>query len=383
MTRTRILHVMPSLAPYGAERTAAILALGMDPGRFQVGVVSLFEEQSESLAHSLTDNGIEVFHLDKQHGLDMRMFGRIHRVLKQVRPHIVHTNNYVLRYTLPPCLLANVPVMVHTLQNVAERESDQFGRWLQRWAFRGRVHPVSIAEKVSESYKQIYGLPRPTLIPNAIDVGLYAQGRATRAEWRRKEGFAPDDLLYVCVARLFAQKNHRMLLDAFAAGPARLPEAKLLLAGDGGLQAELEAQAERLKIRDRVFFLGRREDVVALLGAADVFALASLWEGNPLSVMEAMAAGIPVVVTAVGGVPELVEHGQSGFIAESGNTEAFASALLNVARDSAVLRSLGAAAAKRARDKFDHRQMVQAYDELYGKLLLSSDRGMSDVSRAA
>ncbi len=381
--RTRILHIMPSLAPYGAERTAAILALGMDPERFQVSVVSLFGEQPESLAPSLTEKGIQLFHLDKQRGLDARMFWRIARVLKQVRPHIVHTNNYVLRYTLPPCLWANVPVLVHTLQNVAEREADRVGRWLQLWAFRGRVHPVSIAEEVSRSYERIYGLPRPVLIPNAIEVQQYAQARATRAEWRRKEGFGPTDLLYVCVARFFPQKNHRMLLDAFAAGPARFPEAKLLLAGDGGLQAELQKQAESLKIRDRLFFLGRRQDVDALLGAADVFALASLWEGNPLSVMEAMAAGLPVVATAVGGVPELIEHGQSGFITEPGDTESFADALLNVARDRAVLRSFGEAAAKRAREKFDHRQMVQAYDELYGKLLSAAGRGMNDVSQAA
>lgn len=381
--RTRILHVMPSLAPYGAEKTAAILALGMDPARFQVGVVSLYEDQPESLAQILTANGIRVFHLDKRPGPDVRMFGRLTRLFKQERPHIVHTNNYVLRYTLPACLRTNVPVLVHTLQNVAERETDLVGRWLQRWAFRGRVHPVSIAQEVSDSYRRTYGLPPPVLIPNAIEVERYAQARATRAEWRRKEGFAQGDLLYVCVARFFAQKNHKMLLNAFAVGPAKFPEAKLLLAGDGGLQAELESQAESLKIRDRVFFLGRRTDVVELLGAADVFALASLWEGNPLSVMEAMAAGLPVVVTAVGGVPELVEHGQSGFVVDSGNTESFALALVNVARERAVLRSLGEAAAKRARERFDHSLMVQAYDELYGKLLSAAGRGVNDFSRAA
>ncbi len=381
--QVRVLHVTPSLVPYGAERVTASLAHGMDRERFETTVVSLFGAQEESLGPVLEQDGIRVMYLNKRPGIDLRMLGRFTRVIDEIRPHVVHTSNYVLRYTLLPSLRHGVPVLVHTLQNVAEREVDLAGRMLQRWAFRSRVHPVSIAEEVSESFERTYALPRPTLIPNAIEVDRYTQAKATRAAWRRKEGLGPDDLLFVCVARLDRQKNHGALLDAFAAGPARHPASKLLLAGDGPMRNELEQRAKHLKIGDRVLFLGRREDISTVLGAADVFTLASLWEGNPLSVMEAMAAGLPVVATAVGGVPELMEHGCHGFLPRAGDVPALASGLLALAQDPAMRRSMGDAAGKRARERFDRHPMIRAYEDLYERLLAPAGISQSIGNRRA
>jgi glycosyltransferase involved in cell wall biosynthesis len=132
--------------------------------------------------------------------------------------------------------------------------------------------------------------------------------------------------------------------------------------------------AARLNIGDRVFFLGRREDVPALLGAADVFALASLWEGNPLSLMEAMAAGLPVIATTVGGVPELVQHGWHGLLCPPGDIQTLTSALLEIAQDAAARRKMGFAARQRAHERFDQRAMIRAYEDLYEKLLSADVR---------
>jgi glycosyltransferase involved in cell wall biosynthesis len=371
----RVLHVTPSLAPYGAERIAAGLALGMNRERFQTIVVSLFGPQRDSLAPALEASGIPVVHLNKRRGLDVRMLRKFATVMDEFRPHLVHTNNYVLRYTLLPSLSRKVPVLVHTLHNVADREVDLAGRLLQRWAFRGRVHPVSIAEEVSTSFEKTYRLPRPTLIRNSIEVERFSQAAAGRETWRMKEGFSPDDLIYVSVARLDRQKNHATLLKAFAAGPALISSTKLLLAGEGPLKAELEKTARRLNIVDRVFFLGHREDVPALLGAADVFTLASLWEGNPLSVMEAMAAGVPVVASAVGGVPELVENGTHGLLPMAGDVQGFTSALMLLAQDPVMRRKMGERAAQRARERFHRRAMLRAYEDLYENLLSAAYRG--------
>ena len=383
--RIRVLHITPSLVPYGAERLAANVACGLDPQRFQVGMVSLFADPHSGLAPELRDYGVQIFQLDKRGGFDPRMYGRVTEVLRQVKPHIVHTHNYVMRYTLFPCLREKTPVQVHTLHNLAEHEVDRVGRWLHAWAFRQKVHPVSIAEKVSDSYEVQYHLPRPVMIPNGIAVERFVRAGSIegRSEWRRKAGISDDRILFLCAARFFEQKNHRMLLNAFAAVARQIPTALLLLAGDGGLQPELEQLTGQLNISDQVRFLGRREDMPEVLAAADVFTLASHWEGNPLSVMEAMAAGLPVVATSVGGVPELVEHGRSGFLAASGDTAGFSQALLEVARDSATLRRMGEAAAQRAREKFDQRDMVRAYDRLYMNLLSAGEQSKDRVGRAA
>lgn len=366
---TRVLHVLPDLIPYGLERVVAALATQGDRSRYEVSVVSLYGDQPGSLAPTLAAAGVPVFHLDKRRGFDPRMFGRFDYLLRELRPDIVHTHNYVLRYTLPACIWHRTRALVHTIHNVADHEVDRIGMWLQSRLFRHRVKSVVIAEAAALSFEKVYDLPRPPLIMNGIPVDKYAATANARSEWRAQHGFSPDDLLFTCVARFDPQKNHRTLLDAFAAGPARIADARLLLAGHGQLQAQLERQALELGIREQVRFLGRRDDVPQLLGASDVFVLASLWEGNPLSVMEAMASGLPVVVTAVGAIPELATSDVHGFVVPPGDPNALAQAMTRLAGDASLRQSLGLTAALRARNRFDESRMVDAYESLYGQLL--------------
>lgn len=373
--RNRVLHIVPDLVPYGLERVVATLAEQGDRENYEVSIASLYGEVQGSLAAGLRQQGIRVFHLDKRRGLDPRMFYRIWRVLKEVQPDVVHTHNYVLRYVLPAALLVDVPVIVHTIHNVADHEVDRAGEWLQNLTFDRYVQPVVIADEAANSFERVYGRPSPPLIRNGIAVSRYAAAGASRDAWRKREGFDASDLLFVCVARFYPQKNHKTLIEAFASGPARLQNAKLLLAGDGHLRDEVEAQVQSLGIADRVHFLGRRDDIPELLGACDVFALASLWEGNPLSVMEAMAAGLPCCVTAAGGVPELVANGKQGFVVKPGDAEALSFAMQRLAVNSALRGELGTAAAHRAEAEFDHKQMVEAYESLYDELLSGTAEG--------
>ncbi|HEY3839155.1 MAG TPA: glycosyltransferase [Bryobacteraceae bacterium] len=365
----RVLHVLPDLVPYGAERVVATLASQGDRDRFQVSIASLYAESPGSLAAPLREQGIRVFHLNKRRGFDPRMFHRIYGVMCQYRPHVVHTHNYVLRYVLPPALLHNPPLMVHTIHNVAHLEVDRLGMFLQRRSFGRRVHPVVIAEEGAASFERVYDTARPPLIRNGIAVARYSRASLNRNQWRIQNGYSVTDLLFICVARLYVQKNHKTLVEAFASGPAKLPGARLLLAGDGHLRQEVEAQVKALGLGDRVHFLGRRDDVPELLAACDIFALASLWEGNPLSVMEAMAAGLPCVVTAVGGVPELVLNQVQGLVVPPGDAAALSAAMLRLAGNPAMRKAMGIAAAKRAQNEFDDRNMVEAYESLYDQLL--------------
>src|ERR1051326_1346109 len=367
----RVLHVVPDLIPYGLERMVATLATMSDRARFEVSIVSLYSRQPGSLAASLEAEGIRVFDLGKRRGLDLRMFERIRRLIAQLRPEVVHTHNYVLRYTLPASLLYRTPVLVHTIHNLAEREVDRAGLWLHKIAFRKAVHPVVIAETVAGSFEKVYRMPRPSLIMNGIDVARYAAG-PDRNAWRQQQGFDADDLLFVCTARLYPQKNHRDLLASFAAGPAQLPSCRLLLAGDGALLSQLRQQACDLGISQRVHFLGRRDDIAEMLAACDVFVLASLWEGNPLSVMEALAAGLPAVVTGAGAITELVDSGTHGKVVPPGDVHSLTQAMMRLANDSHLRRTMSAAAATRAQARFDAARMVEAYQSLYGRLLPSA-----------
>lgn len=369
--KTRVLHILPDLMPYGLEKMVASLVLLADRNRFEPAVVSLYGRQEGSLAKAIEEAGVRVFHLDKRRGLDLRMFPRLREVCAEFRPDVLHTHNYVLRYTLPVAAWTRPGAQVHTIHNVADQEVDRLGMWLQNKAFhRGAVVPVAIAGEVAASMERVYGIRHPELIPNGIPVRAFADQPGQREAWRAKEGFAPDDLLIACVARFFPQKNHHTLLIAFA--QLQDTNAKLLLAGDGYLESEVRAQAEQLGIADRVHFLGRRDDVAAILASSDIVALASLWEGNPLSVMEAMAAGRACAMTAVGAIPELIEDGRSGLIAPAGNAKALADAMRRLAEDASLRDRMGEAARRRAVMKFDHQVMVDAYQDLYLRALANN-----------
>jgi glycosyltransferase involved in cell wall biosynthesis len=165
------------------------------------------------------------------------------------------------------------------------------------------------------------------------------------------------------------QKNPALLLKAFARAPALDPRAHLLLVGHGELRPELERQIDALRQRERIHLLGVRSDIPEVLNAADVFVLSSDWEGNPLSVMEAMASGTPVISTAVGGVPELVEDGESGMLVPQGDAQALAGAMQYMLENPKVKISMGRASARRAVEHFDVQAMTEAYEQLYRTII--------------
>jgi glycosyltransferase involved in cell wall biosynthesis len=297
------------------------------------------------------------------------MFERLGPALRDCRPDIVHTHLHVLRYALPFLLFRRRASVVHTVHNLAEREIESRMRWLQGYALRHCVVPVAVADEVADSVEQTYRIPRCRVIPNGIPTRGYAFPQTTREEWRGREGFRDSDVLFVCVARFAPQKNHALLLNAFAQGPASNPDARLVLVGEGALRKQLEQQARSLGVAGQVHFLGLRSDIPDVLGATDVFVMSSDFEGHPLSVIEAMASGLPIVGTAVGGVPGLIENGKQGLLVAAGDVRGLCETMTFLLQDRETRRRLGMAGARRARNQFDVSAMVRAYEDMYEELI--------------
>lgn len=356
----RVLEVIPTLRRAGAENMVASLTCRLDRNRFEPAVVSLYDPFPNGLKLA-----VRVWHLGKRRGPDPRMIPRLAAVFRDFRPDIVHTHSYVLRYTLPAGWLARSGAMVHTVHNVAGKESGLLGRAIQRFAFRHGVTAVAVAVEVARSFREAYGFPPAATIPNGIDTQAFLLPEA-RLRWRSANGFGGDDVLITSVARLEPQKNPLALIEAFA--QADEPRARLLMAGEGSLLEAARLKAEQRGMAGRVRFLGVRGDVPELLCASDVFVLASGWEGHPLSVMEAMAAGLPVVATSVGGVPELVSDGVTGILVPPGDVCGLARALASLAADPQRRRELGAAG-RAASAHFDVNAMVAAYAALFEEVL--------------
>jgi glycosyltransferase involved in cell wall biosynthesis len=199
------------------------------------------------------------------------------------------------------------------------------------------------------------------VIPNAAAVAARAAQPVPRAELARN-ATAP---IVLTIARLDAQKGISHLLDAAAA----VPDVSFAIAGDGPDRAALEAQTAKLGLADRVRFLGHRRDVPALLAAADLFVLPSLYEGLPLSVLEAMAAGVPVVATAIGGTDEVVRDGETGTLVPPADPLALAAAITRTLADRDQAKRLAAGAREFVAREYSVQSMVGAVSRLYDSLL--------------
>ncbi|QEL15434.1 glycosyltransferase [Limnoglobus roseus] len=205
---------------------------------------------------------------------------------------------------------------------------------------------------------------RIEVIENGIEVDRYGPA-ADIAEQKRKLGLNPARRYVVHVARHHPVKDQPMLIRGFAAMAADVPDADLLLAGDGPQRSELEELVRSLGITDRVVFLGIRRDVPEVLKAAEVFALTSVSEAASLTLLEAMATGLPVVVTAVGGNPEIVRHEREGLLVPRGDWKACGDALRRLFREPQLAKKFGDAARQRAHEKYRLEQTIDAYHRLY------------------
>ena len=200
-----------------------------------------------------------------------------------------------------------------------------------------------------------------------IKYGLSSETETCLVDGRAEFGISPGPLL-VCVARMTEQKGHRWLLLAFRAVVDEFPWATLLLVGDGPLRLQLEQLTEKLGLRERVRFVGWRTDVRAILPGADLFVLASEWEGFGLVLLEAMAAGLPIVATRVGAIPEVVLHAETGWLVASKNTAGFAAAIISALRYPKQMGAFGYRGRVRLQQEFSVERMVVATERLYARM---------------
>lgn len=284
------------------------------------------------------------------------------RFLRQLNIDALHSHLFgPITAAAPACALAGVRHVgtLHDVYVVAERPIRI--RLLQMAALMG-TRLVSVSADMERFYRQRAYFGRQAL--RTIYNGTRHAAAAPREDLREALGLSADDTVIICVGRLVELKNHRLLIRAFAALDAAQP-TKLLLVGDGPLRNHLEQAARECGVAARVQFLGRRDDVADLLAISDIFALASNTEGLSCSVLEAMAGGLPAAVTRVGGNPELVEDGISGYLIEPGDTDQMRDRLRTLVLDAALRRRLGQAARQRAMTLFSFDRMIDGYIHLY------------------
>ena len=377
-----LFQIISSLVPAGAERLVVHLVEYIDRERFAPVCISLTDPVGSHLEARVQQLGVPLYFLGKGDKMSFEVLRKLDALFRQYHPAVVHTHLLALNYAYPLMIRYRTPARLYTVHNLAEKDLGlRTAPIVRALAFRyrfGKVVPVAIAEEVRASIQRLYGYPDPPLIPNGIPTDEYAPNPDTRAQWRQAHGIEPRATVVTHIGRFAFQKNHALLVEAFAQVRADAP-LYLLLVGGGELENAVREQVAGLGLQGRVRFLGIRADVADILRASDVFVLSSRVEGNLMSVMEAMAAGLPVVSTAVGGVPELVRAGVTGLLVPAGDACSLAEAIAQLGCDPARRAAMGNAARQTARERFDVRVMSLAYATLYQQLLCSSTSQESQV----
>jgi glycosyltransferase involved in cell wall biosynthesis len=228
---------------------------------------------------------------------------------------------------------------------------------------------VGVTSEVSHTIEREFGTQAVT-IENGIDIDMFAGGRQVGNQ-RRSLGLTSDELVIGIVANMKKVKNHLFLLQAFARVAEEYSNVKLLIIGQGfpgeidNTEAELRLFVTNQGLTGRVLFLGYRTDIAELLQAMDLFCLTSLREGLPIGLLEAMACSLPVVATNVEGARDVIEHEKDGMLVESGDIESLATTLIDLLRDPALRLRLGAAARRKAVDKYSLKRCVEEYENLF------------------
>jgi len=262
-----------------------------------------------------------------------------------------------------------LPVVVSSIRATNRRNRPwQFA--LERWTARWADAFTAVSARTLEFAVEHEGVvrERAVVIPNGIDVDEWSS-LPSRAEARSALGLPPDAWIVGTVGRLHVQKGHRYLIEAAAKVVALVPDALFVVAGYGPERRALEARARGLGVADRIRFLGYRSDVRRVLAALDAFVLASLWEGMSNAVLEAMAAGLPVVATAVDGNLEQVADGETGLLIPPADAGALAGALLRLHRDRESATEMGRRGRERVARDFTLGRMVDDTLDLYARLL--------------
>lgn len=358
----------------GAEHVALNIATRLDPERFQSTLcVSRWPPPAGEAAvrpelEALADAGVRVLLMSRRGHRDAGEWRRLASFLKRERVHVLHAHMFGSNvWGTVVGRSARVPVVVaheHSWSYVGQPVRRLLDKHL---VARGADRFVAVSAADQRRMVEVEGIApeRTLLIHNGIPPAPPASDRDVRAEL----GIPADAPVIGAVGGLRPEKAYAVLLEAARSLTGEWPALQVVMVGDGSERPALEALARTLGVGDRVRFLGARADVPDILRAFDIAVCCSDREGTPLSVMEYMDAGLPVVGTAVGGLPDLVEDGVHGLLVPPRDPAALAQAVADLLRDPARRREMGARAHERIRTEYDVDLMVRRVERLYAELL--------------
>lgn len=359
----KVLWLAKGLGPGGAERLLVELARALDPSRFACQAAYLLPAKAQ-LAGELAAAGVPSVCLEAASPFAVRWAARLHRLVTESAIDVVHVHAPQPAAVARPVIRLmgrRRPALVYT-------EHNAWGGYgvLTRWA-NAFTYPLDDA-RLAVSEAAAVSIPgflrrRTEVVVHGVDLEAVRAHRAARRASRAALGVSEDTVLVVTVANLRAHKDYPTLIGAARRAVAAAP-VRFVAVGQGPMEAEIRAMVEGSGLGDRFRLLGYRPDSLDVLAAADIFTLSSTAEGYPVALMEALALGVPVVATAVGGIPEAVRDGVEGVVVAPSRPDLLGDAIASVAADPRRREAMAAAAARRA-ELFDIRRAAERVGAVY------------------
>jgi glycosyltransferase involved in cell wall biosynthesis len=391
MPNIKVLRVITRLNIGGPSINAILLTEGLNTDGFQTALATGSTDKDEGdMFYFAKDRGVDftcIPQLGRRIDIinDFKAFIRIYGIIKKYRPDVVHTHMAKAgALGRIAAKMAGVPVVVHTFHgHVFEGYFDSLTTKvfiaIERVLGRFTTKVVAVSNSVENEVSLRYNIvpkDKVAVVPLGFDLDRFLRADKDKGKLKKELGLADDILLVGIVGRLVPIKNHRMFLDAVRILRASSPlEVKFLIAGDGQLRRELQDYAARSGVKDDCIFLGWRRDLENIYASLDIACLTSLNEGTPVSLIEAMASGLPVIATDVGGVRDIVTDGSNGLLVESNNADAFSKALVALLTDGQKRCQMGLRGRDFAAKNFRKERLISDMKSLYERLILQK-RGL-------
>ena len=354
--RKRIAIVVLSLGVGGAENMVAQLAANIDKNKFDVYVISMHSPEGTIIEKKMAESRINVSFLHHDTAPNVKALLRLYKRLNQIKPDIVHTHMSAYIYTLPWIFLKRKKIL-HTIHNRPIYEFSSKLRSNIKILYRmNKAVPIAISDTIAKEAKDLYKIKEDQIevIYNPVDISKY-----NKSSIKKKKS---DPVTFINVARFTDVKNQSLLIDAISKVREQINDVKLLLVGDGELRNAVERKVVQNGLSDIVEFTGNIPNVAEKLSSADVFVLPSRYEGLPLTILEAMASGLPIIATNVGGVPDIVKD--NGVLFKDNDLNGLVAAMVNLAQDRKVREEMGIKSIQYV-EKFDVQSIVNQYQLVY------------------
>ncbi len=374
--KINILYIIWSLDVGGAERIVVSLAKYINKDKYNPIVCCL--NYKGKLAEELEGMSIKVIALDKKPNIDLSIIPKLIRVIKEHRIHIVHTHLWTADFWgRIAAKFAGVPVIISTAHNVDCWKPKMF-LFMDRFLAKFSDKIIAVSNSVKEFYvSQVISDNKIEVIYNGIDVkqGLSPQGtvpvlQCPSAKIREEFGIRQGETVLAIIGRLVPQKGHIYFLEMMQILRNKYPNIRGLIIGEGQLKEKLISKAKELHLEKNVIFTGLRKDIPDLLNVIDIMVSSSTYEGLPMILLEAMAAGKPIVATRVGGNPEIIDEGKTGFLVPAKDPQALADRVSSLLDDSECARRIGESAQEKVQSLYSIEKMLHDTENIYDELLI-------------